>query len=213
MLQYVGHGGGCCGYYHVHNFDNATIAELDAHITTHNRQTNRVLEAILTDRQLVYTTRPSSIRQEVFDAGGWAAILRARGFFLNLIWVNSNTRRTCYQFLNIPTPLSLDEARLGGLPGWDGQGPVIYHNPPVDIRHTAPVERPAPAPVPAHDVLVEYFCIFQGGRIGTRSFTTVAELQNEFPRVQRYRKRTFRSDGRIVNTDAETLYGRNRGEN
>lgn len=104
-MQYARHGGACCGYAHVYGFDNATPADLDRIIHEHRTNggggTNRILEAILSERQLNPPREGGSITRQTRDAGGWVAVLAQRGFRLAAEWTNSNTGRNCYQFLLI----------------------------------------------------------------------------------------------------------------
>lgn len=105
-MQYSPHAGGCCGISVVHGFDYATVADFDRvinrHDTEHDHGTpgNRLLEAVLTDRQLDPRDRGynNSVTQSVRDAGGWAVILAARGFVLHTRFQNSNSDRYCNVF-------------------------------------------------------------------------------------------------------------------
>lgn len=134
MLEIGAHGGGCCGYAHVYGFDLATPADLDRIITSHKqnggRGTNRILEAILTDRQLVPSATDNRINRATTEAGGWPVILAERGFRLAASWRNSNTERRCYQFLRIPTLLM------------EGARPFVWTGDVVPIIPTTPITFP-----------------------------------------------------------------------
>lgn len=139
MLEIRKHGGGCCGYAHVYGFDSAIPADLDRIITSHEQNggqgVNRILEAILTDRQLVPSAADNRILPGVRDAGGWSVVLAERGFRLAASWTNSNTGRRCYQFLRIPTLLT------------EGERPFVWTGDVVPITPPTPITFPAlPAP-------------------------------------------------------------------
>ena len=144
-MEYVAHGGGCCGYGHVFGFDHATVERLDECIQRHLDAAggnNRILEAILTDRQLAPAANENRIPASVTQAGGWAAVLAARGFRLAAAWTNSNTGRRCYQFLKIPDLISdgVGRAFLEILPfQWTGEINVPIPAPRVVHRQDVPV--------------------------------------------------------------------------
>lgn len=133
-MQYNSHGGQCCGYGHVHGFDHATEADLDRCIENHRnaaRGNNRVLEAILTDRQLNPSPTDNRVVASVRDSGGWATILARKGFRLAAEWVNSNTERRCYQFLLIQNLLS-DQANYRRGFNWTDRIQVPQRPPAVE---------------------------------------------------------------------------------
>ena len=110
-MEYVPHGGQCCGYAHVYGFDRSTPEDLDRIIDQHfvpagsgpggRGNMNRIREAILSERQVTAREGGGLISREVIAAGGWPAILADRGFRLAAIWQNSNSGRNCYQLLKL----------------------------------------------------------------------------------------------------------------
>lgn len=188
-MRYRTHGGHCCGYGHVYNFDNATIESLDEAIEEHNRAfagTNRILEAILSDRQVSPGNDGGRIRPDVIAAGGWAAVLASRGFHLAARWENSNTGRNCYQFLKIDRFHPEEQA----LP-FDWTGPILRPVPPPRVEQEGLRE------VALRVVSTEYYAsLREAGRRGP--FDTVAAARQAFPRCARFERREIMSDGTSV---------------
>jgi len=119
-MEYERHGAHCCGISHVYGFDNATpddLAEIiQLHDTGHDHGTpgNRLLEAVLTDRQLDPREEGDRrVTRAVRDAGGWAAILAGHGFTLHTRFQNSNTQHYCNVFHRVVTREPLE-----GLTWW-----------------------------------------------------------------------------------------------
>lgn len=115
-MEYSPHSGHCCGISVVHGFDDATVDDLDRVLARHDAGRdhgapgNRLLEAVLTDRQLDpqnpdYNRR---VTQQVRDQGGWGLVLASRGFRLHTRFRNSNSGRYCNVFHRIRTAESLD---------------------------------------------------------------------------------------------------------
>jgi hypothetical protein len=192
-MEYEDHGGLCCGAKHVFGFDQSTPADLDAFIAGHTSvQNNRLLEAILSERQVNPSPTAAAITREVREAGGWPNILRARGFRLAEMWRNSNTGRNCYRFVLIPRLLS-DDPNFRPPFEWP-EGEEVN----VPIRRGAapppPVAAPAPAPVVTS---TEYFAHLQrNGRRGP--FETVAAAREAYPRCRRFDRRDIYSDGQFI---------------
>lgn len=147
MLQYTRHGGLCCGVAHVHGFDDASVEDLDRIIDSHfdHGNGNRILEAILSDRQVVTPPDPDrNFHTSVVAAGGWPVILAARGFALAENWTNSNTGRRCYRFIKLAgrdnTQTTLGSLDSRPLPfNWAGEGLTFRESAPVEIVRVPPV--------------------------------------------------------------------------
>ena len=105
-MQYTRHGGACCGISHISGFDRAAVAQLDEVLSQHDYTRdhgtpgNRLLEAVLTDRQLDRNNASydERITPSVRAAGGWGNVLASRGFVLVHRFQNSNTGRYCNVF-------------------------------------------------------------------------------------------------------------------
>lgn len=137
-MQYSNHGGHCCGYGHIHGFDSASIEQFEECISQHERVArgnNRILECILTNRQLTPAADDIRVTPSVRERGGWANILREKGFRLSAQWRNSNTGRNCYQFLLINSLLT---DREGYAPPFQWEGPVLSIPPIENIRREVP---------------------------------------------------------------------------
>lgn len=147
MLRYAKHGGACCGVAHVHGFDGASIEDLDRIIDEHfnHGNGNRILEAILSDRQVVTPLNPDrTFHASVVAAGGWPVILAARGFAIAENWTNSNTGRRCYRFVKLAgrdnTQTTLGSLDSRPLPfNWAGEGLTLRESAPVEIVRVPPV--------------------------------------------------------------------------
>ncbi len=192
-MLYNTHGGSCCGYGHVYNFDHSTEAQLDRCIHEHlnaARGENRILEAILSERQVNPTANESRIPASVRVAGGWPTILARKGFRLAAQWENSNTGRRCYQFLLIPRLLTDDPAYRPSF-DWEGVVAAVGQPHPVFVQVQPPAE---PRPQRRQTVSVEFYAhLRQGGRRGP--FETEAAVRAAYPRVARIDHRQIMSDG------------------
>lgn len=190
-MLYVNHGGQCCGYGHIYNFDNATINDLTECLVRHDdaaRGVNRICEVILSDRQVNPSANDARVTAEVRAAGGWPTILAQRGFRLAAQWQNSNTGRRCYQFLKIPTLLT-DDAAYRPPFAWDG--PVVNAQ-----RGNVP---PPPAQE-IRDVAIEFYAhLREGGRRGP--FGNLAQARRAFPRCAHFERRNIQSNGLSVWVD------------
>ena len=193
-MEYESHGGGCCGYGHIFNFDNATIEDLEDMIARHERNAggiNRILEAILSERQLTGDRWAPCVR----GAGGWANVLASKGFRLAAEWNNSNTGRRCFQFLRIPVLLTEDAGYHRPF-AWEGPflppGQPFLEPPrlpgPVEIRNNAP-----PPPPPAAWFTEYYATLREGGRRGP--FATAAAARQAYPRCRQFERRIIMNDG------------------
>lgn len=137
-MDYRTHGGLCCGYGHIFGFDGASIEQFEECIARHEqiaRGNNRVLECILTDRQLTPTADDRRVIPSVRERGGWVNILREKGFRLSAQWRNSNTGRNCYQFLLIGSLLTDTE---GYAPPFQWEGPVLSIPQIENVRREVP---------------------------------------------------------------------------
>lgn len=191
-MDYVNHGGHCCGYGHIYGFDNATINDLTECLVEHDdaaRGVNRICEVILSERQVNPSENDRRVLAEVRAAGGWPTILAQRGFRLAAQWQNSNTGRRCYQFIKVPRLLTDDE---GYRPPFAWDGPVVNA-----VNGNVAPPPPPPAPPPVHTVEREYYANLQNsGRRGP--FITEAAARAAFPRCRRFERREIRSDGSSV---------------
>ena len=139
-MEYTTHSGYCCGISTVYGFDDATVEDLDAvlrrhdHDQDHGTPGNRLLEAVLTDRQLAPSPVDSRGRQSVRDAGGWSVVLASRGFVLHTRFRNSNTQSFCNVFHRVMTresieprdlPFSLEGFREPSTPEQPEQEPIL----------------------------------------------------------------------------------------
>jgi hypothetical protein len=192
-MDYRNHGGQCCGYGHIFNFDHATEVDLDNCLQQHDFAAggnNRVCEVILSRRQVDPTHYTGAVSVSVRNAGGWPAILARKGFRLAAVWNNSNTGRHCYQFIKIDRLLTDDP--VYELP-FDWQGLVAAAQ-----GNGVAVAPPRPAPVEA--VATEYYAHLQnGGRRGP--FASLAAARQAFPRCQRFERRQIMNNGTSTWTD------------
>lgn len=186
-MIYDSHGGQCCGYGHIYNFDNASISDLTDCLEEHNnaaRGTNRICEVILSERQVNPSENDARITPEVRAAGGWPTILAERGFRLAAQWQNSNTGRRCYQFINVPRLLTDAE---GYRPPFAWDGPVVNAQ-----RGNVP-----PPPPPVRVVSTEYYAhLREGGRRGP--FDNLAQARRTYPRCVRFEARNILSNGQTT---------------
>lgn len=190
-MEYLAHGGACCGYGHIFGFYNATIRSFEEAFNEHleaGRGIVRICEAILSHRQLVRgpNNQNNDILEEVWEAGGWSTILAQKGFRLNTVWDNSNTGRRCYQFLWLPR--AEDFLPLDDLPFvWAGERAeaLVAAIPQMQrIRQERRV------------VLTEYFA--ETRTVGRRGpYVTLAEAQASWPRCRNFIAREIWSNGTV----------------
>lgn len=194
-MEYESHGGGCCGYGHVFNFDHSTPDNLDEVIREHadaGRGNNRILEAILTDRQLDPVPDDRRVTNAVRQAGGWASVLASRGFRLAAQWNNSNTGRNCYQFLRIPH-LRTDDEEYRIRPHWWPEADGDINNLPLATR-VPPEPEPAPRGQALNVVEVEFYANLRDA--GLRGpFESLAEARIAYPRCRNLERRSIMSNG------------------
>ena len=200
-MEIVGHGGHCCGISHLFGFDDSTEQDLlecirRGYSGDFGRGPNRILECILTDRQLLPSNTDRRVLQSVRDVGGWSAILRREGFKLKAVWRNSNTGRICYMFHLIRGNGEIPVEDTVMAPTWLDQQGLIYHQPDVTVRQT-PLQ---PVPTAPRLILNQYRAVFRGGRVGQRVFVSVGEVTEAYPRVRQYQCQSFYSDGMFPTT-------------
>lgn len=190
-MEYESHGGGCCGYGHVFNFDHSTPDNLDEVIRDHaaaGQGNNRILEAILTDRQLDPVPDDRRITNAVRQAGGWASVLASRGFRLAAQWNNSNTGRNCYQFLRIPH-LRTDDEEYQIRPHWWPEPDGDITNLPLATRYDPVLGGQA-----LHVVEVEFYAnLRDSGRRGP--FESFGDARLAYPRWRYFERRSIMSNG------------------
>jgi len=106
------HGAGCCGIKHIYSMDNGTPAELDRLLAglIDGNNDNRLVEIALSQRQI----GGAGGMQDRNPAGGWPAILNARGFRLVSRFRNSNSSNEVFVFHHVPNFLSLDPNDMPG---------------------------------------------------------------------------------------------------
>lgn len=108
-MPYNRHGGGCCGYAHLWGLDNMDLATFNRAVDEHfappgnTTNNNRVLEVILSQRQVTPNVDGNRRHASIVEAGGWPTVLASRGFVLSAVWRNSNSGNNCYQFLKTTT--------------------------------------------------------------------------------------------------------------
>jgi hypothetical protein len=195
-MEYRNHGGRCCGYGHIFDFDHATEVDLDNCLQEHDFAAggnNRVCEVILSRRQVDPTHYTGAVSVSVRNAGGWPAILARKGFRLAAVWNNSNTGRHCYQFIKIGRLLTDDP--VYELPfDWQGLVAAAQGNGVV-----APV-----APRRVDTVSTEFYAQLRvGGRRGP--FATEREAREAYPRCRRFQQRNIMSNGTSTWLDLQPL--------
>lgn len=191
-MQVNQHGGYCCGAGHISGFDRATPQDLDQCIRefedNYGAGDNRLIEVILSERQVTTGRMPAGrggladqISEETRQAGGWAAVLRERGFKLVTRFNNSNSEQNCYVFHRIRNEMSLNNRQLP------------FDWPDAEGGRRAAAVQAQREPV---QVLAEYLAVFADGR-ERGPFTSLDELRRAYPRVQRYVRRVVMSDGTV----------------
>jgi len=143
------HGGSCCGVRHIYGFDRSSPNELTtllAQVDALNRvaratpDSHRLVEVILSERQVTADSGNTGWTAEVREAGGWPAILAANGFSLVNRFENANSGKKCYIFHRVNNPLSLTDLPFE----WAGPLGAQRAAPAARARRQAP---PAPTVV------------------------------------------------------------------
>lgn len=193
-MEYVQHGGQCCGISHVHGFDYTTEASLDQVLLQHDQRSDhgtpgsRTLEAVLSERQVnpAHGHGRTMIPEAIWQEGGWAPVLFRKGFRLVGRFRNSNSNEFCYIFHRNLAWSDLPAAQL-----------------PFDTAtlNLAPVMRPvtAPAPTPVKVLYgVRPTTALDSPPSPVRYFETEEALNNHWPRARNKFKMTFYSNGTIA---------------
>lgn len=106
--MYSNHGGGCCGIRHLYGLDRMSLEAFDRQILEHFQEPrgrafndNRILEVVLSERQIEVDPADGRFDRSIIDAGGWPAVLASRGFKLCESWRNTNSGNMCYRFVKL----------------------------------------------------------------------------------------------------------------
>lgn len=200
MAELEEHGGGCCGIRHIYGMDNSTYDEVDeliAEVDNEEGQGNRLIEIILSSRQV---GAPGAGMRARNPEGGWPAFMQSRGFRLVSRFNNSNSGNDCYIFHRVPHFLS---TRPGVLPFTWTHGDTS----PGVMQAGGPGQMPAPrieyrdreVQAPVRDVAVFYRNRFADNREGAL-YTNVEACERSAPRCRIRERVVIRSDNNIIVT-------------
>lgn len=195
MLVYRDHGGGCCGYKHIFSFDYRTVEDLDRVLNEHfvPDNNNRVVEVILSERQVNPVSGDNRIPQSVREAGGWPAILAERGFRLVSRWRNSNSARNCYQFVKTNRWLSMTQRQL---PFAYPQELVAFQSNGGENIDTNETVAPPPPPVP-QQIYTTFHNVFRTRGRSEAGWPSRRLASEAAPRALRIDAKFIYSDGTI----------------
>jgi hypothetical protein len=187
------HGGQCCGIRHIYAMDHSSVDELDRYISNLDRANNvggpdsgRLIEIVLSERQVTGEGN-GGWHHSVRDAGGWPAVLAARGFRLVSRFNNANSGRNCYIFHRVPHFMSIRNQDL----------PFDWHHNrgAVNLGVGGPGRAaPAPAPAPDHNrviaSVVTFHNVLQAGR-SDAGYSTRDAARAKAPRARRIDRKTI----------------------
>lgn len=136
--MYGNHGGGCCGMKHLFGLDRMSLEEFDRVVREHFEEprgirglnNNRILEVVLSERQIETDPLDARFDRSIINAGGWPAVLASRGFKLAETWRNSNSGNMCYRFVK------LEGEGFAPPPEWWANDRLTLHEAPAVIRVT-----------------------------------------------------------------------------
>lgn len=134
--MYANHGGGCCGMKHLFTLDRMPLEEFDRVVREHFEEprgigglnNNRILEVVLSARQIEADPLDARFDRSIINAGGWPAVLASRGFKLAETWRNSNSGNMCYRFVK------LEGEGFAPPPEWWADDRLTLHEAPAVIR-------------------------------------------------------------------------------
>jgi hypothetical protein len=167
MLEIRGHGGNCCGMWHLVNFNATTTQES---ILSYLRRIpkGRLIEVVLNQTQIELYPR-------VLEG------LATYGFVLTTVFRNDNSRNVCYVFHRAENRLPLTHigerwAGMYATPGLQENLPQMYNtlNTPGNQRHANPnFELPVPQSTPPFHIVSTFHNVYRNGRVGG-GYDTVA---------------------------------------
>lgn len=199
-MEYRGHGGQCCGYYHIYwmgigpNQNNAIggrgdvtdtrskAERLDEILLAHENHYRQGLTGVAAQRarpggerfvEVILTE--DQLRDRGF--GSWREALETRGFVEVANARNVNTSNRIYVFLRYAT---------------DTATRIAYKAGPVTV--VSPVAPPPPPPPEVTDLLTEFYAIRRNGMKYGPYISDLA-ARGAHGNLRNFQRRTIRSDG------------------